>query len=153
MFQDLHHQPSSHARIIDTILALSLLSETSLPFGRAQVNPGELEAGDGLKLVGEPVQKSLYRLVAGVNRSAGCIPSQCQADSHDAARDRPAHPACTCHPTAEAGGDAGDDFRSNFQVLGDRQQDALGSVKAGGVEQFTRTGGRVYYSCAILCNS
>ncbi len=111
------------------------------------MDPGELEAGDGLKLVGEPVQEGVYRLVAGVNRIGGCIPTQGQADGHDASGDCATQATRARHPTAETGGDAGDDFRSNFQVLGDRQQDALGSVEAGVVEQFTRTLGRV---CAHL---
>lgn len=108
--QDLHHQTGGMFRIIDAVLELPLLPETSLTFGRAQVNPGELEAGDGLKLVGEPVHEGAYRLIAAVNRIGGCIPSQPQTDGYDATRDRPAQPARACHPTAEAGGDAGDDF-------------------------------------------
>jgi hypothetical protein len=134
MSQDLHHQAGSLTYIISAVLDLPLLTETNLPLRRTQVDPGELEAGDGLKLVAEPVQEGTYRLVARVNRIGGCIPTQAQADGHDASGDCSAYAARACHPATETGGDAGDDFRSNIQVLGDRQQDALGSVEAGGVE-------------------
>lgn len=98
------------------------------------MNPGELEASDGLKLIRKPVHKGANSLVAGVNGFRRCIPAQTQTNGHDATGDRTAQASGARHATAETGGDAWNDFRSNIQVLGDRQQDTLSSVKTGGIE-------------------
>ena len=113
---------------------LAFFSECFLAFRRAQVNPGQLEAGEAAILVVKFSHESPHCMVAWVDALSIGITTQRQPDRHDATGDSPTQASSARHTTAETGGDAGDDFRSNIQVLSDRQQDTLGSVEAGAVE-------------------
>jgi hypothetical protein len=133
-FYNLQHKLCGISHIVIAMIDLPLLAEGNLTFWRAEVDPSEIQTGESLVTGRKFIHKRAYRLVTWVDRITGVISAEGKPDSHDPTRNRTTHPAGACHTTAEAGGDTGDNFRLNVQMLGNRQQDTFSSVIAGSVE-------------------
>jgi hypothetical protein len=85
--EDFNDHTGGFRDIFGTGVYLTLFLECRLTFGRAKVDAGQLEAGEGGELVVKSPDKRLHGTVAGIYLSTGHASTENHSDCHDCTRD------------------------------------------------------------------